>query len=329
VDRTPLRLLSVRNRVITLTQIPQHQNNRQRIRNPFAKLQMTRIVIAWGVIGIGSCGVLGWAAAPLVQSLVQAWSVASAPSLPPAAPEPPAPSGGTSLPVKPTPAQRQLPIAPQLLPSTRAEQRLAAIAAGRRDPFGTTPPVIVTIQVPPGQSPGSSRNIPPAPTPIVDEPDEEPPLSLPPPRPAAAQIGVRPTTLPGLSTRPSGAFPLPPGSGSLPANVLPPPVPSGASLPNLPNTIPSSALTQPRLACDLEVSGVMRVSGRSSAIIKTPTVRPPDATYVRTVQIGDRLCNGRVIVRDIIDPTGPQAGVMVEQGGQLFPLPVDSLVSTQ
>lgn len=135
------------------------------------------------------------------------------------------------------------------------------------------------------------------------------PASAPAPAPTAAK--AQPSS---QGNRPSGRSalaPTPPKSAALPKNT---------SLPRLSNPAPSTGKTDdivlpplptPTLAKQVTVQGVMMLGGQPKAIVKAPN---EDVT--RTVQAGDYLSGGQILVSsiDMSNPQNPQ--VVLREAGQ-------------
>ena len=105
-------------------------------------------------------------------------------------------------------------------------------------------------------------------------------------------------TPPRKVTPPPRTAPTPPGKTTLPV-----PVPAPKFKPELPK------LPEPTVAQSIEITGVAEVGGVSKAIVKVPN--EPS----RTVQEGDRLANGQVVVKRIEVNRGPSPVVVLEQYG--------------
>ena len=82
---------------------------------------------------------------------------------------------------------------------------------------------------------------------------------------------------------------------------------------------PLPELPQPALALAVEVSGVVQVGSTVHAIIKAP-----DEASSRYVRVGQRLSNGRILVKRIEMREGAEPVVVLEQNGIEVARPVGS-----
>ena len=276
----------------------------------------------------------------------QAGTISPSPA-PAVSPNPPKPSPATTFGNPLTPKQQGNPKAVAgLIQTLPPEARVKQIAKGRSDPFAFVPvqpevnysptttggggtstrpvppvPALPRPQRPPQQSnagaggrgPTAPRPnvVPPRPNLLPPRPNVLPPRAQPRPKAKTPPVAARPGTGnlrrpgPGSSPRPGNRIAARPGTGSLPrpnSGLLPPLVPPPRLAPELPN------LPEPTLAQGIEVTGVVEVGGVSKAIVKVPN--EPS----RTVQPGDRLSNGQVLVKRI-ELRGPTPVVILEQYG--------------
>ncbi|MDX2100230.1 MAG: hypothetical protein SFW36_20835 [Leptolyngbyaceae cyanobacterium bins.59] len=125
------------------------------------------------------------------------------------------------------------------------------------------------------------------------------PRALPklPPIPNVSTVPIRPTTVP-IATTP--IQPLSP----MPAVVVPPPSPT-------------------QMAEAVQVTGVVQMGGRVSAIVKAP-----DELSSRAVAVGDSLSNGKVRVKRIEARTNAEPIVVLEQNGREVIKPVGSPIAS-
>ncbi|HEY9749353.1 MAG TPA: hypothetical protein V6C63_11775 [Allocoleopsis sp.] len=183
--------------------------------------------------------------------------------------------------VPPVPVTKTVPV-PGLVQPTNATARLPQIASGRRDPFAAvvTSPVVV-----PGPS-NASRPIPQvAPVPRV---------AAAPTRPAPAP--VQPALAPVVATAPLPQ--LQPSSPNFTTVPLPPPA-----------AFPGVAPAPTRVADTIEVTGVVQVGQKVSAIIKVPA-----ESSSRYVSEGEYLAGG-ILVKRIDLGTREEPLVVLEQNG--------------
>lgn len=185
--------------------------------------------------------------------------------------------------VPPVPVTKTVPV-PGLVQPTNATARLPQIASGRRDPFAAvvTSPVVV-----PAASSSASRPIPQvAPVPRV--------AATAPTRPAPAP--VQPVPAPVVATAPLPQ--LQPGSPNFTTVPLPPPA-----------AFPGVAPAPIRVADTIEVTGVVQVGQKVSAIIKVPA-----ESSSRYVSEGEYLAGG-ILVKRIDLGTREEPLVVLEQNG--------------
>nr|WP_290226206.1 hypothetical protein [Trichocoleus desertorum] len=209
-------------------------------------------------------------------------SVAS--STQPTSPKPIAQQNFSKPVVPPVPVTRTVPV-PGLVQPTNATARLPQIASGRRDPFAA---VVASPVVVPGaaNSNSASRPVPQvAPVPrVVTTAAPQPAPSQPAPAPV---IAVAP--LPQLQPTSSDFSTIP----------LPPPPPFSGVAPVSPTSVTDT----------IEVTGVVQVGQKVSAIIKVP-----QESSGRYVSEGDYLAGG-ILVKRIELGTREQPIVVLEQNG--------------
>jgi hypothetical protein len=179
-----------------------------------------------------------------------------------------------------------------LPPETRVKQ----IAKGRTDPFAAIPvqPEVTVSPNPGGNRGETGRPVPPVP-------------QLPTPLGRPRIPGGRPTGVPQAVVPRPRVVPSP-GNANRPSSparprTLPPVATSPRLIPQLPQ------LPEPTEARGIEISGAAEVGGVPKAIVKVQN--EPS----RTVQVGDRLANGRVLVKRIEVNRGPTPVVILEQYG--------------
>jgi len=128
-----------------------------------------------------------------------------------------------------------------------------------------------------------------------------------------AAVATAPIKLIAVTTKPAVALPSPlplPNQGQLPAFT-----PSAAQVPvNLtplpPMMPPPLPVSRTALADAIEVSGVIKVGGKWSVIVKEP-----DAQTSRYVHAGAYLANGQVLVKRIVASAGSAPIVILQQNG--------------
>lgn len=206
---------------------------------------------------------------------------------PPGAPTQQTTSAGTTPtfanPVVKSAPLTQVPVVPGLLTATNPKTRLPVVATGRRDPFASVSkgPILLTAQK--KSAPTGSRS----------------------------QVPGNPQALPA-SVAPLPTLPLPavPTSGSV--TSLPP-----SNLPALPTTpnlsgpsVASVTATPTGLAEAILITGAVQVRGKWNLIVKEP-----NSETSRYVSQGERLANGKVLVKKIIAGVGGEPRVVLQQNG--------------
>lgn len=165
-----------------------------------------------------------------------------------------------------------------MIPSTSAQSRLSQIStANRRDPFAALLPTNLRV--------GTVKN---AQTVVTRS------------TPVQKQTTVRPTQAPQISLTP-----LTPSS--LPAL---PPLPVN-SAPSIPNSLPAlPPVTRTSLADAIEITGVVQVGGKVTAIVQSPT-----ESTARYIQPGEYLANGNVLLKRIIMSKNGEPMIVLQQNG--------------
>lgn len=166
-----------------------------------------------------------------------------------------------------------------LIPMINPVERLKEIPSGRTDPFASTQTVGIQVSV-------TQPPLPP-----------EPPTAVVPPTNGGGGEGTAPA--PGGRTAPAPPPFPPPGTPGLPGS------PGGVG--SLPGVLPGP---QPDLARAVEVTGVVQVGDTPRAIIQAPN----EATS-RYVVAGQRVANGRVLVKRIEANQFPTPVVVLEEHG--------------
>lgn len=165
-----------------------------------------------------------------------------------------------------------------LLAATKVLERLPEIQAGRPDPFASvsTAPTV------------RRQVVASAPVPLDAPPLPEPTI-------ASAPLFDPPTIAPVVP------LPLPP------VQPIPLPPPTRADLPVL--SVPSASPVP--VARTIEVTGVVQIGDRVSAIVKVP-----EESTSRYVNEGDYLANGRIQLKRIDMRNGGEPRVIFVQNGQ-------------
>lgn len=190
--------------------------------------------------------------------------------------------------VPPVPVVRTVPV-PGLMQSTNSTARIPQIASGRPDPFAAvvTSPVVV-----PGSTSGASRPVPqvaPVPRVVAAAPAR--------PDPVVVTAPARPAPAPVVVTAPLPQ--LQPSASDFTTIPLPPPAPFPAMVPAPPTSV----------ANVIEVTGVVQVGQKVSAIIKVPA-----ESTSRYVSEGEYLAGG-ILVKRIELGTREEPIVVLEQNG--------------
>lgn len=212
---------------------------------------------------------------------IPAETATASPSPSPAAPAPapavPAPTG--SAPFEEPVVAATGPAMKGLVSMVDPVERLKQIRAGRTDPFASTQTVGIRVSV---------TQPPPPPEPMVPVP--------PPPNGGTGAPGTPGTTAPMPLPFPVPGTPGSPGGGTGPGGM---------------GTVPTAPpAPQPDLARAVEVTGVVQVGNVPRAIIQAPN----EATS-RYVMAGQRVANGRVLVKRIDATQFPGPVVVLEENG--------------
>jgi hypothetical protein len=127
-----------------------------------------------------------------------------------------------------------------------------------------------------------------------------------------AAVSTAPIQLSAAATKPAVTLPSPlpaPNQGLLPTfNPPPTQVPINTPLP--PTLLPTAPVSRTATADAIEVSGVIKVGGKWSVIVKEP-----DAQTSRYVHAGSYLANGQVLVKRIVAGAGSDPIVILQQNG--------------
>ena len=215
-------------------------------------------------------------------------SVASS-TQPAATPQPIAQQNFSKPVVPPVPVTRTVPV-PGLVQPTNATARLPQIDSGRRDPFAA---VVASPVVVPGSAGSNSASRP------------------------VPQVAPVPGVVTTTATRPAPSRPTPsrpaptPVVAAAPLPQLQPSSPNFTTVP-LPPLVPFAAVppvSPPRVANTIEVTGVVQVGQKVSAIIKVPT-----ESTSRYVSEGEYLAGG-ILVKRIELGTREEPLVVLEQNG--------------
>lgn len=217
----------------------------------------------------------------------------------------------------PKPADQTSGTTPGLIQSTNPDERAKQVMAGIQsqtsakaaNPFASDPPAAQKNFAPPPPKP--VPNV--AALPTGTKPPTVPPApSVQPPN--AAKNRTPAATSPQPPTRPSTIAQKPKGSSSSQAKA-----PAASAKPSSPATKPNTssapaiAALPPKPSTDLanavEVSGVITVGGVAQAIVKAP-----NEASSRYVSVGQRLANGKVLVKRI-ETLGSEPIVVLEENG--------------
>jgi hypothetical protein len=110
-------------------------------------------------------------------------------------------------------------------------------------------------------------------------------------KPATSTVAIKPVNTPGLFT--PAAKPNPEVAiRDIPPSIAPAPIP------------------QPNLARAIAVSGVSQVNGQTQVIVKLPT-----ESFSRYVSVGERLMDGKVLVKRVQEFSGASPVVILEEVG--------------
>jgi len=247
----------------------------------------------------------------------------------------PSPSASPSLKASPSPTPFASPVEPAktqtapaaagLISSLPPEERVKQIAKGRTDPFaaipvqpevkvdnnsrggGTAPqrvPGIPRISQPQNQrSPGATRT---KAKPQVTTPKKTTPKKATPKKATPKKTTPKKTTTPSPKPKVSPPSIKPPSSSNTPESSSP----TGPQLTPGPEFTPQlPELPEATVAKQIKVEGVVQVNEQPSAIVKVPN---QPSQYVKE---GQRLSNGRVLVKRIEANRGPTPVVILEENG--------------
>ncbi|MEB3272830.1 MAG: hypothetical protein VKJ85_03530 [Prochlorothrix sp.] len=209
-----------------------------------------------------------------------------------------------SLPPVPVPASPTDPssVAAALDPASRVEQRLAEAPRGRANPFAgfAIDPQNITVKTEPVSA------VAPAPASVQTAPVQTAPVQTAPAQTAPVQTA--PASAP-VQSAPAQTTPVQPSIAAVPqvatTQVAAPQSPASAPVPLAPPASPTA------LAETLDIKGIVQFGGEFKLIIKED-----GATSTRTVQVGDRVAGGRVLIRRIHVPAGGSPQVTLEQNGE-------------
>ncbi|MGA1355501.1 MAG: hypothetical protein ACO35Q_02335 [Prochlorothrix sp.] len=198
------------------------------------------------------------------------------------------------LPPIPTTPSVAVPSGPADPAADRVAQRLAEAPRGRENPFAgfVIDPANIKVNTVPVS----------AVTPETTASGSAAPASAPVTNPAIAQlppVATQPIAPQPLPQQPIALQPLP--QQSIPQPPAPIAVPQTLAAPESPTA----------LAEQLEIKGLLQIGGQLKLIIKEE-----GATSTRTVQVGDRVSGGRVLIRKIEVPDSGNPQVTLEQNGK-------------
>ena len=128
-----------------------------------------------------------------------------------------------------------------------------------------------------------------------------------------AAISTAPIRLAAVSRKPAVTLPTPlpaPNQGQLPAFNTPPIGQMPLNTPVSPTLLPPAPLSRTAAADAIEVSGVIKIGGRWSVIVKEP-----ESQTSRYVHAGAYLANGQVLVKRIVAGAGTEPNVILQQNG--------------
>jgi hypothetical protein len=118
-------------------------------------------------------------------------------------------------------------------------------------------------------------------------------------KPATSAVAIKPVNTPGLFA--PAAKPNP----EVATRDIPPALAGGAS-----GSIAPAPIPQPNLARAIAVSGVSQVNGQTQVIVKLPT-----ESFSRYVSVGERLMDGKVLVKRVQEFSGSSPVVILEEVG--------------
>lgn len=201
-----------------------------------------------------------------------------------------------------TPKQKSQILAqiPGLTPSTSADERLARLKQGQRDPFSPldTNPIVIPGQIKVTKAPSSpppevTVKLNPAPSPVKPLPviAPPPPIQIAPPAPIPTPAPQLPTLQPNPSVQ------------ALPQTIEVAQV----------QPIPTPSPVKPSGAEAVKVTGVAELPDGMRAILKAP-----DEPTSRYVVAGESLSNGKIRVKRIEIVSSGNAIVVLEENGKEF-----------
>lgn len=128
-----------------------------------------------------------------------------------------------------------------------------------------------------------------------------------------AAVSTAPIRLATATTKPAVTLPSPlpaPTQGRLPTFSSPPIAAVPVNLTPLPPALPQLPVSRTAIADAIEISGVIKVGGKWSVIVKEP-----DAQTSHYVHAGAYLANGQVFVKRIVASAGSDPIVILQQNG--------------
>jgi hypothetical protein len=153
----------------------------------------------------------------------------------------------------------------------------------------TIAPKTIPATVSPIRKPGSGLGI--ASVAALAKKNPEPAKVTPASKPATSTVAIKPVNTPGLFT--PAAKPNPEvATRDIPPSIAPAPIP------------------QPTLARAIAVSGVSQVNGQTQVIVKLPT-----ESFSRYVSVGERLMDGKVLIKRVQEFSGSSPVVILEEVG--------------
>jgi hypothetical protein len=182
----------------------------------------------------------------------------------------------------------------QATPSITQPTKIASSSISTTKITTITPKAIpTTIATSSPRKPGSSLGIASAAATLAKKTAEPVKLSNVNPwsKPTINTIAIKPVNTPGIST--PAAKPIPEiATRDIPPAIAPAPIP------------------QPNLARAIGVSGVSQVNGQTQVIVKLPT-----ESFSRYVSVGERLMDGKVLVKRVQEFSGASPVVILEEVG--------------
>jgi hypothetical protein len=179
----------------------------------------------------------------------------------------------------------------QTTPSITKPTNIASSSTGTTKVTTIAPKTIPTTIAPSSpRKPGSGLGIASAAATLAKK-TGEPTKVTPANKPATSTVAIKPVNTPGLSG--SAAKPNPEvATRDIPPSIAPAPIP------------------QPNLARAIAVSGVSQVNGQTQVIVKLPT-----ESFSRYVSVGERLMDGKVLVKRVQEFSGASPVVILEEVG--------------